>query len=185
MNDKEPIARLEHALEQLGAEHEPPRGWEARVLAAVEPKPRRRWWWLAVPALAVVLAVVLLPALLSPRPGALALTIERIPGPTRARGDTQVGDRIHATARGGAGHRAIWVYRGETDLVAVCPGGTGCSASGGALALDFALDRIGSYHVIALAGAAELPVPHGAYDEDLAAAMAAGATDQRQVIEVQ
>jgi len=42
MTDKDPIARLEHALEQLGAEHQPPPGWEARVLAAVEPRPRRR-----------------------------------------------------------------------------------------------------------------------------------------------
>jgi hypothetical protein len=179
------MARLEHALEQLGAEHEPPRGWEARVLAAVEPKPRRRWWWLAMPALALAIAVVVLPPLLTPRPSPLALRIERSPNPRPARGDTQVGDRIRATVHGGAGHQAIWVYRGETDLVAVCPGGPGCGGGSETLTLDLTLDRIGSYRVIALSSAAALPVPRGAFDADLAAAMAAEATWKQELVEAQ
>ena len=44
----EPISRIEAALARLGAEHEPPVGWEARVLAATAPPPRRAWWWLAI-----------------------------------------------------------------------------------------------------------------------------------------
>lgn len=39
----DPDRRLEHAIRQLGADLEPPPGWEARVLAAVEPRRRRGW----------------------------------------------------------------------------------------------------------------------------------------------
>lgn len=82
--------RIQRALGELGAEHDPPSGWEARVLAAIAeqrigdqlaqlgedlvPPPgwedrvlaatrassRRRAWWLAMPAVAAAAAVLLL-----------------------------------------------------------------------------------------------------------------------------
>jgi hypothetical protein len=183
MNDR--IERLEQALEQLGAEYEPPRGWEARVLAAVSPRPKRRWWWLAIPAVALVLAVMVVPRTRTPRPVPLALAVERIPGMQPVRGDMQVGDRIRVGVRGGSGHQAIWVFRGETELVGVCPEGKGCQSSAGTLTLELTLDRIGSYRVIALTAAGGLPIPRGAYDADLAAAMAVDATSRQELLDVE
>ena len=48
--------RIEEALVRLGAEHEPPPGWEARVLAAVRP-PRRRVWWIALIMVIMIVAI--------------------------------------------------------------------------------------------------------------------------------
>lgn len=201
MSEQEPITRIERALEQLGAEHEPPPGWEARVLAAVEPRPRRRWWWFAIPAFAVALAAVLLPPLWRSDGGALTIALDVVPGP-RSRGDgptrggdpthgqaaavrhAAVNDRIHAGVHGGTGHRAIWVYRGETELIARCPG-TGCSGGDRDVVVDVALDRIGTYRVVAIASDAALPVPTGAYDADLAAVIAAQATWKSEVVEAE
>jgi len=51
----DPIARVEAALEQLGAEYEPPPGWDTRVLTVVgQWHPWYHWWrrwrfWLAIP----------------------------------------------------------------------------------------------------------------------------------------
>jgi hypothetical protein len=181
----DPIERLERALGQLGVEHEPPHGWEERVLAAIEPRPRRRWWWLAIPCFALLLAVVLVPRWGVQDPGALALVVERIPATRPVRGDMQVGDRIRVTVRGDVGRCAIWVFRGETELVATCPGGQGCGSSGGTLTRELTLDRIGSYRITALTAPVGLPVPRGAYDADLAAAMAVNATFRQELLEVQ
>jgi hypothetical protein len=51
----DPIARVEAALERLGAEYEPPPGWDTRVLTVVgQWHPWYYWWrrwrfWLAIP----------------------------------------------------------------------------------------------------------------------------------------
>lgn len=189
--------RILRALAQLGAEHEPPAGWERRVFAAVEDRPRRRWWWFAIPLAALAAAAVLvvphLVPYLAPEPDALALVVERGPSPTRLRGDGGAagrlvvihGEPIHAVARGGARHHAIWVYRDGTELVARCPGGPACRSSGGALTLDLTLPIVGTYQVVAWSSEAELAVPSGVYDADVAAATAAEATPKLQVVEVQ
>ena len=85
----DPTTRLEQAIEQLGADLEPPPGWEARVLAAVEP--RRRSWlargWFAIPAVAAIaLVAVLLPRSLSRAPEPLALSAELVAGSQVTRG---------------------------------------------------------------------------------------------------
>jgi diadenosine tetraphosphatase ApaH/serine/threonine PP2A family protein phosphatase len=181
----DPTDRLIRGLEQLGAEHEPPPGWEARVLRALAPRPRRTPWWLAIPVAALAAGVVVLLVLWRPRPEALVLAIERSPSASRTRGAVAGGGRIHAVVHGGERHRAIWVFRDGRELVAMCPGGAGCGRSGGAPSLDLALDRVGTYQVVALSAAEELPAPRGAYDADLAAAIAAGATCQTHDVEVQ
>src|SRR6185295_11711421 len=89
--------RIEAALAQLGAEYEPPLGWEARVLAAT--RARRPWWWYAMPGFAVtalaVCAVALWPTAALP---ALALSVEvQHPAPVRGR-EGQVGDTVRITA---------------------------------------------------------------------------------------
>jgi len=177
--------RLIRALAQLGAEHEPPPGWERRVLAAIEPRPRPHRGWFAIPLAALAAALVLVVLWTPPRPDALSLAIERSASAARTRGDVVGGDRIRAVVRGGADHRAIWVYRDGRDLIAACPARLACERAGGALILELTLDRVGSYRVVALSSAAALPAPSGAYDADLAATMAPGVVSEIHDVELQ
>jgi len=197
--------RIVRALAQLGAEHEPPAGWERRVLAAIEEPPRRRRWWLAIPLAALAFAAVLIVPHVARKPAGLALVVARGPSATRLRGagaDTgrlivARGEPIHAAVRGGERQRAIWLYRDGIELVARCPGTSSggspsgsrespaCRSSGDELTLDLTPRTIGTYQVIAWSSQAELPVPNGVYDADVAAATAAHASSKRQVVEVQ
>jgi hypothetical protein len=193
--------RITRALAQLGVEHEPPAGWEGRVLAATkaatkaateDPPARRRWWFALSLAALVVTAVLVVPHFVA-KPDALALVIERGPVAARLRGDGAAagrlvvahGDPIHAVVRGGDRHRAIWVYRDGAELVARCPGTPACRSSGAELTLDLTLSIVGTYQVIAWSSEVALPVPSGAYDTDVAAATAAEATQALQVVDVQ
>jgi hypothetical protein len=181
----EEIARIEAALRRLGEDATPPDGWERRVLARVaERRPRRGWW--TVPALALASAVML--AAPPARPHELELAVAReAHGPTMRGSDTRgdsahVGDHLIATATGGAGTPAIWIYRNEHELVARCPGGPSCAARG--LAANLELTSLGLYTIVALSSPTPLPEPHGSYDADLAAAGAAGATIRTREFDV-
>ena len=165
----DPEARLEAELGKLGAEHAPPVGWEARVLAeAVVPR-RRRWWLVALPAFAgaaTIALVILWPRAPKPPPLALSLSLEH--GGPIVRGTTaHPGDVLHASATGGD-YRAVWIYRNDTELVVACPTST-CSAT---------LAAVGDYSVVALSASAPLAAPTGKLDADVAAASRAGATYQ-------
>src|SRR5262245_59938181 len=141
----DPSTRLERAIAQLGAEHEPPPGWQAQVLAAIEatkqPKPSlwtwlRRWWYaVATPVLVAGTATVLL---FAGRPSPLLLATDvKLPDstrvvrgdPNRSRDHVPLGSRIMLTVQGGKEHRALWVYRDERELLARCPGQPACQAS--------------------------------------------------------
>jgi hypothetical protein len=181
----DPIRRIEDAIAQLGAEHEPPAGWEDRVLAATAPP--RRWWWAAVPAVAAaaVVAIALWPRSHDVR---VAIEIERTGAPTRAasatRGDTaKVGDILHATASDGTGRRALWVYRDDA-LVVACPGAPRCRGAGDAILVDVELALVGTYVIVALSSSAALPAPTGRYDDDVAGALAAGAIKHDRSVSV-
>jgi hypothetical protein len=181
MND--PSTRLERAIAQLGAEHEPPQGWEARVLAAIEPKQRRspwawlrRWWaGIAIPVLAAGAALLLI-HVRAAKPLEVAFAIERDPKLVRGGSAQDTGSlvvvplhsRLVLTAEGGAGHRALWVYRGERDLVAACPGDAKC-APGDEPRLVLTVDTIEQYQALAVSSEGELPRPTGHYDADSAA----------------
>ena len=173
----DPITRLEGELAKLGGEHEPPPGWQARVLAAVA-KPERaargRWWWFALPALAIAAVVVIVIATREPAaPPQLALAVEIQAGGAVVRGSqAKVGDVVRATATGGK-HRAIWIYREDKELVAACD-----------RTCEVTLAAPGRYTVVALAAGAPLPQPTGSLDADLAAALAAKATSRTETIDV-
>ena len=186
MNDSS--TRLERAIAQLGAEHEPRAGWEARVLAAIEPKqPQRspwawlrRWWaGIAIPVLAAGAAILLI-HLRAPKPLEVAYAIEKDPtrvvrgGSAEARSDhivvVPLYSRLVLSAEGGAGHRALWVYRGERELVAACPGDSRC-APGDEPRLMLSVDKIEQLQVLALSSEGALPTPTGRYDDDHAAAL--------------
>jgi hypothetical protein len=173
----EPITRIEAALSQLGREHEPPAGWEARVLAATAGPRRKPWWLFATSALAVagaaaVIVTRVVPAEPAEPVAAFALEAPWDKGPATVRGDSlHVGDLVHATARGGGGYRSVWVYRNE-ELVAACPGGQACRFEGDKTIADVRLLSIGSYRIVALSSVVPLAPPRGVYDSDVANAFA-------------
>lgn len=191
--DERSTARIEAALARLGAEHEPPVGWEARVMAAVGAT-RRRWWVYAGPAVALAAAAaVALVMLYRPRPApALALNVE-IKHSALYRGDeASTGDVAHLVASGGKGPRAIWVYHEEVQLVLRCPGDQAaepgdpkCRVSDTSTEVDLTLTSAGAYTVVALTGVSGLPPLTGTYDSDTAAAKDAGLDVQQQRLTVQ
>jgi hypothetical protein len=180
-------ARIEAELAKLGHELSPPVGWQARVLAAVAEPPRRRWWRLALPALAAAAALAIALWVIArppPRPTVeLALALDR--SGAVLRGDAaHVGDVVTATARGRAVHRAVWIFRDAGELVVACPGAAGCRATEGALTATAALQLPGSYAIVALTSNAPIPPPTPSYDASVAAAEAAGALRRTETLTV-
>lgn len=172
------MERIEAALAGLGAEHEPPTGWEARVLATVGAN-RRRWWAYAAPGVALAAAAAIAVVVLRQPPPALALNID-VKHSARFRGDeATVGDVARIAVSGGRGARAIWVYREQVQLVLRCPGDPTCRISDASTEVDLTLSSAGTYHVVALTGGSRLPAPTGDYGVDTAAARDAG-LDVRQ-----
>jgi hypothetical protein len=175
----EPIARIEAALSRLGAEHEPPAGWEARVLAAATAKPRWPRWWIPLPvgALAAMAAgYVFLFA--SPKVMPLALAVTAIQGNealrSPLRGDSLlVGTQVSVTASGAAPHRALWIYR-DDQLMLTCPGDDRCQSNDKALHLVAELSLVGKYMFVALSADSSIDPPSGAYAADVADAKDAG-----------
>jgi hypothetical protein len=170
--DERAQRRIEKALAELGSEHHPPPGWEARVLAATVRRRRRRW--VAAGSLVAAAAAVLVLWGIKDRssPG-VELQLAFIHGGEPVRGDAvHLGDAVIATARGGR-HRAVWIYH-EDQLLLACPGASGCSQEGDALTATARLDRLGEYHIVALADDEPLPTPRGSHDSDVADATRAG-----------
>jgi len=174
-------ARIEAALSRLGAEHEPPPGWEARVLAALGPERRRRPWWVfAAPGLAVaVSAAIVVLVVRPPKQRELEVAVRRkdlhqpLPVTRSAQPDEyQIGETIQVTVSGGA-HRALWVYRDDRELVIACPRAPACQSLDDGISVDFVLKTVGEYKVFALSANASPPEPSGNYDADTAAIMRA------------
>lgn len=175
--DERSTERIEAALARLGAEHEPPVGWEARVMAAVGAS-RRRWWLYAAPGVALAAAAAVAVIVLRPPPE-LALNVA-VKHSARYRGDeASAGDTAHIVVSGGKGPRAIWVYHEEVQLVLRCPGDPTCRISDASTEVDVTLSSAGAYTVVALTGGSSLPPLTGSYDADTAAAKDAG-LDVRQ-----
>lgn len=179
--DPRSTERIEAALARLGAEHEPPVGWEARVLAAVGPT-RRRWWMFAAPGVALAAAAAVALVVVRRPPPALALNVD-IKHSARYRGDeASAGDTAHIVVSGGKGPRAIWVYHEEVKLVLRCPDDRNvptCRVSDASTEVDVTLTSAGAYTVVALTGVSGALPLTGTYDADTAAAKDAG-LDVRQ-----
>jgi hypothetical protein len=168
----EPIARIEAALARLGAEHEPPPGWEARVLAAATTRKRRPWWLYPIPiaVLTVVGLAVVLPMVHRDAGDRLevALSYSRSGSAVyRDKAKANVGDTVHATAKGGGSYRALWIYR-DNQLVTACPLRQPCQSAGGATSIDVVLSPVGHWVIVALASGAPITAPTGSYDTDVA-----------------
>ena len=170
--------RIEAALARLGAEHEPPVGWEARVLAAVGAT-RRRWWVYAAPGVALAAAAAVALVLLYRPPPELALNVDVKHSALYRGNEATAGDTAHIVVSGGKGPRAIWIYHEEVKLVLRCPDDPRCRVSEAATEVDVTLSSAGAYTVVALTGGSGLPPLIGTYDADTAAAKDAG-LDVRQ-----
>lgn len=174
------IARIEAALRKLGSHLEPPPGWQQRVLDRVKPGGPSRGWW-AVPAAA--LAAALGYALPSTTPQLALVVDHELRGPPRRTGAPSIGDHLRIRVTGGAGTRTLWLYHNERRVVARCPGAA-CEVTARGLTVDFEIDALGRFTVVALSAAAPLPPPSGSYDLDVTAANAAGATIKTYALDV-
>jgi hypothetical protein len=156
------------------------------VLASVAaPAPRRRpWWQVALPLAVAAAAVALLwwrarPT--EPRGPELAMAIER--ASEAIRGDAlRLGDKVRFTVAGGRSVRALWIYRGASELVLACPADPACEVKGEELIVTFAPRLVGEHRVVAVWSSEPLPAPRGSLDEEAAAALRAGATIERRTL---
>jgi hypothetical protein len=184
--DEPALQRIEKALRDLGSEHTSPPGWENHVLAATTR--RRPHRWIALGAVVAAAAAVLLWWSGSDRPGPggpLVVELSRGDRPEVVRGDSlRVGDTVRVTVRGGR-HRAIWLYH-RKKLMMACPGALSCADTAEAFTLTMTVDTVGEYTAVALSwDDAAPPAPKGTFDDDVAAAIGARATEKRETFTVQ
>ncbi len=146
---------------------------------------RRRRIVYAAPILAAAAAVALWVGARAPAPAGpieLAVAIDH-PGAATRSGAAHVGDVVRPVVRG-AGHRALWVYRGDREIVVACPGGAGCREDDHQLALELPLGAPGSYAIIAIVSAQPIAPPHGLVDVMLSEVTGAGARVKITPLEV-
>jgi Putative zinc-finger len=156
----------------------------ARMPARTRSRPVRRWM-VAAAAVAIAAAVTLVWWVRRPlAPTVLAVVVRVEHGATQMRGTSaHIGDTIHARATGGAGQRAVWIYRDDTQLLLACPGAAGCRDGDGAMAADLVVRAVGTYSIVTIS-ATSLSTPTGSLDADVAAARGAGALTRIDTVEV-
>jgi len=174
--------RIEQAIARLGADREPPPGWQARVLAEVairgRGRGRVRWWHLVVPALSAATVGFVLVAWLatSSAKATVELSIRRISARQVVRGgeDFLLGDRLEVRASCGGTRCSFRAYRDDRLLLA-CPGDPGCRVADGASSAEVGLDHLGGYLVVAFPASAASIVEDagGTLDGDLSRLRAA------------
>lgn len=162
--------------------------YEARLASALDEvdrrraNPGRRWIGIGLSSLAAAAVVLVVLRLGDSRSPQLAVEIVRGDGHVRRGDDHLIGDRLRARASSRRPHVALRLYRDDV-LVVACP--PRCDPStDGALAIDVTLDAPGSYQVLWLEAAAEIPPPRGDLAGDLARSSDAGAAYQIREITV-
>jgi hypothetical protein len=176
--------RLTAEIAALGAEDEPPAGWQARVWQRLDQRRERRrprwtgWRGWIVPigvGVAASLAVFFLIRAPGPQPSSLRAEVQA--GATvRRGGEAQAGDLLRLTAAaGGARHAELRVYRNDTELVLRCSTDRPCSRRGDELRAAVLLDAVGRYQPLLMRGESPLPRPLSNLEKDTSAALAAGA----------
>jgi hypothetical protein len=189
----EPLARIEAALSRLGAEHEPPAGWEARVLAATVERKRRRWWVFPIPVAVLAMAVGAYWLVVIPRPSALqvATILTKTDGTTRRAAPTNddstpaiTGDVLTVEVKDGGQYRALWIYR-DRQLETHCPSDLRCRILDKTTTIELTLELIGKYDVVAVSSDSPIPEPKGVLQIDLdKAAKAHVAVKRAKLIDV-
>lgn len=184
-------AQMREGLAALGQSFAGRTDWEARVWAGVARRKseKPRWlWWLALPAAAAAIALLLMrpsgqPDLTGPM---LAYAIVPATAGAPMRGDhAKPGDtlevRIHT---GGAAHAELRVYRDDTALIVRCSTEPPCSRSGDELTARIVLAERGRYQIAFVHGAQPIPAPAPQLDQDLAQARTAGANVDLRSLDV-
>jgi hypothetical protein len=176
--------RLRAEIAALGAEDEPPVGWQTRVWERLDQRrERRRPRWLGwrgwlVPVgvgLAASLAALFLIRPPGPQPPSLRAEIQAAAAVRRG-GEAQPGDLLRLTAvTGGARHAELRVYRNDTELVLRCSTERPCSRQGDEVRAAVLLDAVGRYQPLLLLAESPLPSPVSDLEKDTSAALAAGA----------
>src|SRR5262249_48305744 len=90
------------------------------------------------------------------------------------RGDAAVGDVLKVRAHLQQSHVELRIYR-AAKLVVRCPDSEPCKHDGAAIELGCKLDAPGSYQIVALSSASDIPGPSATLDRDLLMAREAGA----------
>jgi hypothetical protein len=176
--------RLRAELAALGAEDEPPVGWQTRVWGRLDQRRERRrprwpgWRGWMVPVgvgLAASLAALFLIRPPGPQPPSLRAEVQA--GATvRRGGEAQPGDLLRLTAAtGGAHHAELRVYRNDTELVLRCSTDRPCTRRGEELRAAVLLDAVGRYQPLLMRAESPLPPPVSNLEKDTSAALAAGA----------
>ena len=170
--------RLGDGISSLGAEDEPPVGWQARVWERIAQRRRRRrgWWtWWVVPAVAAAAALLILIRTPEREPAGLWVKVEA--GATVRRGaEAQPGDRLDLRATtGGAPHAELRVYRNDAELVLRCSSEPPCTRREDELRASVVLDGIGRYQSLLFLSKNSLPATASDLETDTSATFAAGA----------
>jgi hypothetical protein len=171
--------RLRQDIAGIGADEEPPAGWETRVWARIgERKRRPRWIWFLAPVGAAALAATLFFAV--PRtPSSPSLVQEVVAGgPIRRAAGARPGDRLDLRAgTAGSPHAELRLYRNGRDLVLRCPSDAGdpsCRRDGDALLASLTLPSVGDYQAMLVLDDEPLPPPRKGLDADAGAVFAQG-----------
>lgn len=168
--------RLRQDLAALGAEEEPPLGWEGRVLRRIEERRRRRWVWMLAPLGAAALAATLFFAI--PRAPATSTLFQEVvqEGSVRRAESATPGDRLRLRAETGeAAHAELRIYRNGRELLLRCPGAPSCAQEEDEITVSFALPSPGRYQAMLLLDDQPLPSPGKGLDPDAGAALDRGA----------
>jgi hypothetical protein len=168
----------------LGAEDEPPVGWQARVWERIDRRRERRrsWWqgwhgWIVPVGVGLAASLAALFLIRPPGPQPPSLRAEVQAGATvRRGGEAQPGSLLRLTATtGGSRHAELRVYRNDTELVLRCSTDRPCSRQGDELRATVVLDAIGRYQPLLMRADKPLPSPVSDLEKDTSAALAAGA----------
>jgi hypothetical protein len=166
--------RLRQDIAGIGADGEPPAGWEARVWARIEErKGKPRWIWFLAPVGAAALAATFFFAV--PRtPSAPSLMQEVAAGGSvrRATG-ARPGDRLDLRAgTAGSPQAELRIYRNGRDLVLRCPGTSSCRRDGDEIRAALTFPSVGDYQAVLVLDNEPLPPPGKGLDSDAGAAFA-------------
>jgi hypothetical protein len=168
----------------LGAEDEPPVGWQARVWERIDRRRERRrsWWqgwhgWIVPVGVGLAASLAALFLIRPPGPQPPSLRVEVQAGATvRRGGEAQPGSLLRLTAAtGGSRHAELRVYRNDTELVLRCSTDRPCARQGDELRATVVLDAVGRYQPLLMRADKPLPSPVSDLEKDTSTALAAGA----------
>jgi hypothetical protein len=180
---REPYERLFARIRDL-EDVAPPPGWEGRLEAQRAAAWRRRRIATAAGVAAAfgLAAVFVLPCIMPSDGGRLQVAVLAAPEMQR-RGNHAVGDVLRVGVRRDQAHASLRIYLG-IRLIAQCPGSELCRGDASSLAIDWKLEEPGTYRIVALSSAAEIPPSAGTLEQDTLAARTAGVSRETETVTV-